>query len=73
MLIEAAKATMWANVKPGDIFSGSGLPSPMVKRATQSEYVHVAIVAWGDRRVTQHHAILLAESHIDVSLPSVGK
>jgi hypothetical protein len=74
MLIEDAYATMRANVKSGDIFafSGSGLPSQMVKLATQSEYVHVAIVAWVDRRVAQNNAILIAESHIDVSLPSVG-
>jgi hypothetical protein len=74
MLIETAEATMRANVKPGDIFafSGSSLPSQMVKLATQSEYVHVAIVVWVDRRVTQNNAILIAESHIDVSLPSVG-
>jgi hypothetical protein len=74
MLIEDAEAIMRANVKSGDIFafSGSGLPSQMVKFATQSEYVHVAIVVWVDRRAVQNHAILLAESHIDVSLPSVG-
>jgi hypothetical protein len=74
MVIEDAYATMRANVKPGDIFafSGSGLPSQMVKLATQSEYVHVAIVVWVDRCVVQNNAILVAESHIDLSLPSVG-
>jgi hypothetical protein len=74
MLIEAAYGTMRANVKSGDVFafSGSGLPSQVVKLATQSEYVHVAIVVWVDRRVEQNNAILIAESHVNVRLPSVG-
>jgi hypothetical protein len=65
---------MRAAVKPGDVFafSGNGLPSKVVKIATQSQYVHVAIVVWVDQRAAQNNAILLAESHIDLSLPSVG-
>ncbi|NJM44950.1 MAG: hypothetical protein HC860_01325 [Alkalinema sp. RU_4_3] len=56
-------------IKPGDViaFSGKDLPSEVVKLATQSEYVHVAIVIWRDA-----NNILIAESHIDLSLPSVG-
>jgi hypothetical protein len=74
MLIEEAYARMRANVKPGDVFafSGSGLPSQVVKLATQSQYVHVAIVVWVDQRVAQNNAILIAESHVNVRLPSVG-
>jgi hypothetical protein len=74
MLIEDAYGTMRANVKSGDVFafSGSSLPSQVVKLATQSEYVHVAIVVWVDRRVEQNNAILIAESHVNVRLPSVG-
>ncbi len=74
MSIAAADARMRAAVKAGDVFgfSGSGIPSQMVKLATQSDYVHVAIVVWVDQRVAQNQAILIAESHIDLSLPSVG-
>jgi hypothetical protein len=56
-------------IKPGDViaFSGKDIPSGMVKLATQSKYVHVAIVVWRDVK-----NILIAESHVDVSLPSVG-
>lgn len=61
-------------VKPGDVFafSGSDIPSQVVKLATQSEFVHVAIVVWVDERVQHNRAILIAESHVDTSLPSVG-
>lgn len=47
-------------------------PSTVVKLATSSEYVHVAIVlsVQGDPAVDP--AVLIAESHIDISLPSVG-
>jgi hypothetical protein len=56
-------------IKPGDViaFSGKDLPSGVVKLATQSKFVHVAIVIWRDVK-----NILIAESHVDVSLPSVG-
>jgi hypothetical protein len=58
-----------SQIKPGDViaFSGKDLPSGVVKLATQSKYVHVAIVIWRDVK-----NILIAESHVDVSLPSVG-
>ncbi|MBE9032467.1 hypothetical protein IQ266_22270 [filamentous cyanobacterium LEGE 11480] len=74
MLIDKAYADMRSQVKPGDIFafSGSDLPSQVVKLATRSQYVHVAIVVWVDSRVARNNAILIAESHVDTSLPSVG-
>jgi hypothetical protein len=58
-----------SQIKPGDViaFSGKDLPSGVVKLATQSKYVHVAIVIWRDVK-----NILIAESHVDLSLPSVG-
>lgn len=66
-------------IQPGDIiaFSGLDLPSTVVKVATQSGYVHVAIVFSVERTVdgaedSPSPAILIAESHIDTSLPSVG-
>lgn len=66
-------------IRPGDIitFSGIDLPSTVVKLATQSGYVHVAIVfsverCQGRSQDGQKVRILLAESHIDTSLPSVG-
>ncbi len=59
--------------RPGDVivFTGKDIPSSMVKIATQSDYVHVAIVL----AVIEDHpdgSILIAESHIDTSLPSIG-
>jgi hypothetical protein len=67
-------ATARAHIKPGDViaFSGHDLPAQVVKVATQSPYVHVAIVVWADSRAAQNDGILIAESHIDRSLPSVG-
>jgi hypothetical protein len=61
-------------MKPGDIiaFSGKDIPAQVVKLATKSQYVHIAIVAWVDQRAGQNDGILIAESHIDISLPSVG-
>ena len=67
-------------INPGDVivFSGSDLPSTVVKVATHSNYVHVAIVlATKPLPSLSHHqpsgdSILIAESHIDTSLPSVG-
>jgi hypothetical protein len=56
--------------RPGDVivFTGKDIPSSVVKLATQSDYVHVAIVL----AVIDEHPegqILIAESHIDSSLP----
>ena len=62
-------------IQPGDIitFSGLDLPSTVVKVATQSSYVHVAIVfSVESNHENQPDPILIAESHIDASLPSVG-
>jgi hypothetical protein len=63
-----------SRIKPGDViaFSGNDLPSQVVKVATNSQFVHVAIVIWVDQRVDHNNAILIAESHVDTSLPSVG-
>jgi hypothetical protein len=61
-------------VNPGDVivFSGKDIPSHVVKIATQSDYVHVAIVLSVEDDREDGNCILLAESHIDKSLPSVG-
>jgi hypothetical protein len=61
-------------LKIGDVitFSGLDIPSDVVKLATKSRYVHVAIAHSTDPQATPHQAILIAESHIDFSLPSVG-
>jgi hypothetical protein len=61
-------------INPGDVivFSGKDLPSNVVKIATQSDYVHVAIVLSVEDDRDDGNCILLAESHIDASLPSVG-
>lgn len=61
-------------VRPGDVivFTGKDLPSSVVKVATQSDYVHVAIVLSIEPDREDHTCVLLAESHIDMSLPSVG-
>ena len=61
-------------VKPGDVlaFSGDDVPSSVVKIATQSCYVHVAIVLSVDWSARHEDPILIAESHIDLSLPSEG-
>jgi hypothetical protein len=63
-----------SRIKPGDViaFSGQDLPAQVVKVATQSPYVHVAIVTWVDQRADRNNGILIAESHVDASLPSVG-
>jgi hypothetical protein len=67
-------ADLRSQVRPGDVFafSGSGLPSQTVKVATQSDFVHVAIVHSVDLSAVNRGSILIAESHIDTSLPSVG-
>ncbi len=63
-----------SQINPGDVivFSGKDLPSHVVKIATQSDYVHVAIVLSVEDDREDGNCILLAESHIDKSLPSVG-
>jgi hypothetical protein len=61
-------------IKIGDVltFSGNDLPSDVVRLATQSIYVHVAITHSIDPQALPANAILIAESHVDRSLPSVG-
>jgi hypothetical protein len=61
-------------IQPGDViaFSGSDLPSGVVKIAMQSDYVHVAIALSTDTCNADGDTVLIAESHIDTSLPSVG-
>ncbi|MBE9069822.1 hypothetical protein IQ260_24575 [Leptolyngbya cf. ectocarpi LEGE 11479] len=61
-------------IQPGDVlaFSGCDVPSSVVKMATQSCYVHVAIVLSVDWTAHHEDPILIAESHIDISLPSEG-
>jgi hypothetical protein len=61
-------------IKPGDViaFSGTDLPSGVVKIAMKSHYVHVAIVLSVDTCNLEGDTALIAESHIDISLPSVG-
>lgn len=63
-----------SQINPGDVivFSGKDIPSHVVKIATQSDYVHVAIVLSVEENRTDGNCILLAESHIDTSLPSIG-
>lgn len=67
-------AELLLQISPGDIivFSGKDFPSNVVKIATQSDYVHVAIVLSVEDNREDGNCILLAESHIDVSLPSIG-
>lgn len=62
-------------VKPGDVFafSGTDLPADVVKFATHSPYVHVAIVyANYHPEEMEKGCVLIAESHVDLSLASVG-
>jgi hypothetical protein len=70
-------------LKVGDVlaFGGTDLPSDMVKLATRSCFVHVAIVFSTEpptasqkleENTPQADSILIMESHVDVSLPSVG-
>lgn len=61
-------------IHPGDVFAFSGcdIPSSVVKMATQSCYVHVAIVLSVTETPKHPDPILIAESHIDTSLPSEG-
>jgi hypothetical protein len=62
------------HIKIGDVitFSGTDIPSDVVRLATKSRYVHVAIAHSIDPQAPPEQAILIAESHIDFSLPSVG-
>ncbi|MGI0485389.1 hypothetical protein ACN4EK_08135 [Pantanalinema rosaneae CENA516] len=61
-------------LKPGDViaFSGKDFPSTGVKVATCSSFVHVAIVFQAHQPGHYEDSVLIAESHIDTSLPSVG-
>jgi hypothetical protein len=63
-----------AQIKLGDVitFSGVDIPSTVVKVATRSEYVHVAIVLSVEPTHPSQDSILIAESHVDTSLPSLG-
>jgi hypothetical protein len=73
-MIEQGFAGLCARVKPGDViaFSGCDIPSEVVKLATRSEYVHVAIVLGQQLNSEGIPDILITESHIDISLPSLG-
>lgn len=73
-LLSITYQTLCEQIKIGDVitFSGTDFPSAVVKVATQSIYVHVAIVHSIDLQAPPENAILIAESHIDCSLPSVG-
>jgi hypothetical protein len=65
-------------LKAGDVlaFGGTDLPSEVVRLATRSCFVHVAIVFANDPNFATQNphndSILIVESHIDASLPSVG-
>ncbi|MBT9317003.1 hypothetical protein [Leptothoe spongobia] len=61
-------------IKPGDVlaFATCDLPANVVKIATQSCYVHVAIVLSVTTQAEHPDPILIAESHINMSLPSEG-
>ena len=76
-------ATLHKRLKTGDVlaFGGADLPSDVVKLATRSCFVHVAIVFSTDfpadpqdldQMYSQEDSILIMESHVDASLPSVG-
>lgn len=61
-------------VKPGDIlaFATCDVPANVVKWATKSRYVHVAIVLSVTTNNEHPDPVLIAESHINLSLPSEG-
>jgi hypothetical protein len=69
-----AYSDLYQQIKIGDVltFSGNDLPSDVVRLATQSIYVHVAITHSTEPQAPPENAILIAESHVDRSLPSVG-
>jgi hypothetical protein len=73
-LLSITYQSLCEHIKIGDVitFSGTDLSSKVVKLATQSIYVHVAIVHSVDPQAPPENAILIAESHVDRSLPSVG-
>jgi hypothetical protein len=73
-LLSITYQALCKHIKIGDVitFTGTDFPSEVVKIATQSIYVHVAIVHSVDPQVPPENAILIAESHVDRSLPSVG-
>jgi hypothetical protein len=60
-------------IKPGDviIFSADDVPSKVVKWATRSPYVHVAIALSVDASCQSDYSVLIAEAHVDARLPSV--
>lgn len=62
------------NVKPGDVlaFATHDLPASVVKLATNSCYVHVAIVLSVTTKNGHPDPVLIAESHINMTLPSEG-
>lgn len=61
-------------VKPGDVlaFATCDLPAHVVKLATHSCYVHVAIVLSVTTNNDHPDPVLIAESHINMTLPSEG-
>ncbi|MGD1856861.1 MAG: hypothetical protein ACFB2W_21715 [Leptolyngbyaceae cyanobacterium] len=71
---ERSYTELCQQIRPGDVFafSGADVPSNVVKIATRSCYVHVAIVLSVDWTAAHQDPVLIAESHIDTSLPSEG-
>ena len=63
-----------AQIKPGDVlaFATCDLPANVVKWATHSPYVHVAIVLSVTTNNEHPDPVLIVESHINVSIPSEG-
>ncbi len=61
-------------MKTGDVvmFSGADLPATVVKAVTRSVYVHAAIVLSSRQSETPDCSVIIAESHVDCSLPSLG-
>jgi hypothetical protein len=62
------------HIKIGDViaFGGHDIGSDVVKFATKSHYSHVGIVFKVHQSGGCGDSVLMAESHIDTSLPSVG-
>jgi hypothetical protein len=62
------------HIKVGDViaFGGKDLGSGVVKLATKSHYSHVGIVFKVHQSGVSGDSVLMAESHIDTTLPSVG-
>ncbi len=61
-------------LKPGDViaFSSADFPASVIKRATNSPYVHLAIVVTTDEAGHGQDSVLIAESHVSIRFPSVG-